>query len=709
MREINQKYENIIEEKDFWIFLAGAGCSVEPPSLLPDANSMIEQLVKFYTPSAEHEHILSLEALRLENILEIIRTQCDKNIHFLDFFEYRYIPNNIHYYLAEKMREGCPVLTTNFDFLIEHALLRTGVAKEAINLAITVQDYRELENEIGKIKNPAPLLCKLHGSTKNILTGQSTKNYQKEVIKDIGSSKQESSLLLKHPYKSFIFTSLPVEKNLVILGYSGENDYDILPTLLTLTNLQTLMWVNHIDSENRPEDTFEITYQEDMELDNGIIDSFLLNLKQNSPDTNIFKINANIPNLIGNHSQKDSLSTKNRRQTSYFEWLLKNVKKPEKITQYLICHIVYFNFDRYDDALRCGVRVLEQLEKNEDPEKEYIVRNNLGWINYTRGNHSEAITHFERVIDLLDAQNNTHDKIIYWNNIGEIYEKTKNFQKALEYYQNVVNTTHNSVKLTEKLKAINSIVQIYEELGKKDSAIEYYEKAIRLADKMEDMDLKSIYLNNTASLYYEQEKFDLSIDLFEKSQKLLRKLNKPKKLALILNNIGNLYQKTGVYSKALTYFEEALQIDEDINNARGKAIRLNKIGEINNLKGKYSDALDYFKNSLQISGKVKEESLKLKIYKNIGTTHFHLKNYGEALVAFRLGLALSEKLENLEMKADFLNNIAGSHYMQLNFQEAYDKAKEALQALRLSGGGKTVKSIQLEKRINEIESHLDES
>lgn len=711
MREINQKFTDIIKSKQNWMYLAGAGCSIDPPSSLPDGNSLKKQLLRFCCPNSEYENLLSIVDLQLENLLKIIQNQWDKSLKCLDFFEHAYNPNNIHFYLARQMLGGSPILTTNFDFLIEHALLRKGASKDGINLVITKEDFKDYESQNKDSVQGRPVLFKLHGSTKNILTGVDLHSFQKSLINDIGTYKNEFSLFFKHPYKSYIFNHSSKLQNLVILGYSGKNDRDMLPTLLNSNNFQTIIWIDHKDNPNNTERTFEIIYTEnDISLEKfNKIERFLIDLKRSSPATKIYKIEGHTKKLLNPGETPELKTQEGLKKISYYEWLSNNMIQPDEVSKYLISHIIYFNFERYDDALRCGVRVLEKVDEDKEREKEFVIRNNLGWIHYNRGNNSEAINNFQTILDILEAQHNNHDKIIYYNNIGEIFEKMKDFQKALDYYEKALNIPKNSVKVNEKLNALESIVSIKKQIGETEAAISYYEKALDLTEKIQNNERKAVYINNMASIYCEKEKFDVALDLFNQSKDILQDLDNLELLATNLNNMGTLFQKTNEYNKALSNFKEALRIDTQIGNNRGKALRLNKIGEIHILKENYTKAMDKFKKSLQIAGKINNDLIKLKVYKNIGKTHFYLKDYGEAIIAFQLGKNLSEKLEKFEIKADFLNNIAGCYYMTLDFEKSLKNAQEALQTLKLSGGSKSIKSIQLEKRIKEIKSQLDEN
>ena len=53
-------------------FLVGAGCSVNPPQLLPNGRSMMETVIKYECTESEIEKISKLKDLRFEQLIEIV-------------------------------------------------------------------------------------------------------------------------------------------------------------------------------------------------------------------------------------------------------------------------------------------------------------------------------------------------------------------------------------------------------------------------------------------------------------------------------------------------------------------------------------------------------------------------------------------------------------------------------------------------------------
>ncbi|MFX1259540.1 MAG: SIR2 family protein, partial [Promethearchaeota archaeon] len=156
-------------------FLVGAGCSVDAPSCLPAGRPMMEAIINYTCAQSEREKILKLKELRFEQVVEIIRDRLDPDLKIIDYYGHCDKPNLQHFFLAGMIKKGHFVMTTNFDFLIEYALLQSGVPKDQIIPVITKQDfetYRVPNELVNEGKKP---IYKIHGSTKNVITGEDTK------------------------------------------------------------------------------------------------------------------------------------------------------------------------------------------------------------------------------------------------------------------------------------------------------------------------------------------------------------------------------------------------------------------------------------------------------------------------------------------------------------------------------------------------------
>ncbi|MFX1570806.1 MAG: tetratricopeptide repeat protein [Promethearchaeota archaeon] len=706
MHETDLQLKKLLKDGQKYIFIAGAGCSINPPSNLPSSTKMMEEIIKFTCAESEIENISNLKGLRFETFLEIIRNQFDHDLKILEYFEQCKKPNIIHFFLAEMINKGYVVITTNFDFLIEHALIQSNKDNDHIFSVITEKDYKEFKNIFEYLNTGKKFLFKIHGSLKDILNERNTKEYFVSLIKKIGSYKSEFDLFFVEPYKGVLLNKLLNDAILILLGYSGQNDFDILPILKKYHKLKRIIWVNHVPNEQENCNILEIIKNERLSIKMDNVDKILFQIKNQNPNVELFRVNVNSIKFIKSFIDIDVKLDPVAFSIEFRDWLLHNFKDPNMMMKFLIPHILYFNFDRYDDSFRCGIRALEYINENDDQNHKVLILNNIAWFYFKMGNYSEAILNFEEAFRISHELGYKDREIIYLSNLGEINEKIKDFSKALHYYKEALKILEETDNLTEELRIINSIIEIYEELQIYTEALIYSDKAIKIAEKLGDLKKKAMISNNIASIHYKLENFNLSLEYFQKSEKIFRRLNNIKNLAICLNNIGTIYQKFGDYSIALEKFKEALEYDERLKNKEGKARHLSKLGEVHLDQKNYKNALKYFIDAIKISQELKDFKIEMKFHNLLGKSHYYLRDYTNAMNSFNSGKKIAEMFNDLKTKADFLNNIAGCYFMQLNNKMALNCAEESLLILKLVGMGKSIKAMTLEKKIVEIKNQI---
>ena len=146
MKLTNLNIKDLINNEKKLTFLVGAGCSVDAPSCLPAGRPMMEAIINYTCVESEREKILKLKGLRFEQLVEIVRDSLDPELKIIDYYGQCDTPNLQHFFLAGMIKKGQFVMTTNFDFLIEYALLQSGVPKDEIIPIITKQDFETYSN-----------------------------------------------------------------------------------------------------------------------------------------------------------------------------------------------------------------------------------------------------------------------------------------------------------------------------------------------------------------------------------------------------------------------------------------------------------------------------------------------------------------------------------------------------------------------------------
>ncbi len=707
MQELSLTVNDILTKDSKIVYLTGSGCSTYKPSCLVELKDFTKALLNFACDKHEVEKILELEDFKFENLIEILRHQIDKDLKIFDFFDLCDKPNPFHYFLAKKILEGNYVLTTNFDLLIERALLNSGVTKENVSLAITEKDFEKFQDLCKQDKNKDHLLCKLLGSTKNLITNENTKQYFTSLLNKIGGFKDNASILEIESSKRNLLENVLSNSTLIVLGFSAVKDNCIASILKNGIEVKKIAWINHVENQNGREKIYEIL-NSDVKSSNDLneLDKYLFEIKRNTPNVQLFRVDVDSKKLVEGLIDPTLKISSDNFNIDLLTWLNEKIKISNEVKKFVVPHIIFFNFNRFDDALKTGEKALNILDRSKDVLDKLLVMNNIGWIYFSKGNFSEAINRFHEALLLAGETGDSKSQIIFLNNLGEIYEKVNDYQESLKYYYESLGIAEDTRDLTEKLRCINFIVDLHEKLDHYDEAIKWYDKAIKTAESLNDLSSKAIYLNNLAAIHYKKGDYPSAAEFFKQSEKIVSELHDDDKLAIHLNNIGVFYQNNKEYQKALEKFDEALYIDELSGNLKGKMWRLNKIGCVYQELKKYSDALMWFKMGLYTAKKLKDTVMIGAFYNAIGKTYFFEKNFNKAIIWFRKAQRKAIKTNDMLNKADYLNNIAGCYFMKQNYKEALKNAEESLQDLRLLGLGASYKANNLRSKIQEIKQRI---
>ncbi len=649
MKLTNLTIKDLFTDDAKLTFLVGAGTSVDSPSCLPAGRPMMDAIIRYTCAESEVKRVLELEELRFEQLVEIVRDLLDKELKIIDYYGQCDKPNLQHYFLAEMIKKGHFVMTTNFDFLIEHALLYLEVPKEEIKVIITRKNFQKYNNPSELHEQGIKTIYKIHGSTKNIIKGKDTRDSLIATIQAFGSNKEGLNVFQIEPFKRPLFDNISKNRSLLIMGYSGSDDFDVVPTLKVLRGLQNIIWINYINDDGGNEKIYEI----DIDSTNNLskVDQILIEIHRMNSAAHIYRADANTTRMIKEIFEiKPKISPENF-SASPMEWLKENVKPPDEFLEYYIPYKIYFDFDMYNDAMRCLKAIVHKAEESDSKSWKAIAITSIGLIHKWQGNYSEALKLYEEALKLDDQLGNLSNKVTDLNNIGEIHRAKGNYPEALKMYQESLKIAEKLNDLERKAVALNNIAAIRFSLGNLLEALKLFEETLKIYEQLGDLMNKSIALNNIGMVYHSQWNFPEALKRYELALMIAEQLGDLSEKATRLNNIGEIYRENGHYQEALKYYIEALGIAEQLQDLSGKAIYLNNVGLVYKALGNYSEALKLYKEALKIDDHLENLSNKAADLNNIGELYFLQENYQEALKWYEKALEIDEKLGESSGKA----------------------------------------------------------
>jgi tetratricopeptide (TPR) repeat protein len=250
---------SLIHSQERICCLAGAGISMDSPSSCLSGLQAVEFILKELTPDAKTGDQLKRYAspasfpsaqpiLRFEHLIVVMQNAVDGMLSFIyQLFDHKQ-PNGHHYLMAHLVENGHLVLTTNFDMNIEQAL--SGKIYDYAVAGLDPWDLSLVGKKVG-------FLGKIHGSLYR--HGKKTQQSLQTTIRSIlsGSSDQLSDVAGPEAGKAF-FREVLSNKLLLVIGYSGFDDFDLVPLIRDTKSEQMVIWIKHTSSSQIAVETFEM-------------------------------------------------------------------------------------------------------------------------------------------------------------------------------------------------------------------------------------------------------------------------------------------------------------------------------------------------------------------------------------------------------------------------------------------------------------------
>jgi len=435
IKKSNLNINKLISEDEKLTFLVGAGASVGSPSKLPAASEVIKALIKFSCSKSEINKILKIQDLPFEILAGIILESLN-DVKFLDFYQESDKPNLEHFVLAEMIKKGAYIITTNFDFLLECALLQSDIPKKKIIPVITEKDYERFSDPEKLYRSGKFPIYKIHSSPKNIITGENTRKSFTNTLRLIGLNQTRNNIIQLEPYKAQFLEKTSSDRTLIIIGYSGRNDFDLISTLKIMDDLKNLIWINHISESKAKEVLYEFSKPKSSDL-SGMddLDQKLSDIKRLNEAVNVYRLNVNTPKFLEKLLKNKDRISKVKFEIDLMEWLKSNVNEPNELTKLHISNKIYFETENYDDSLRCSERIFKLSEASGDNRWKAISLMEMGIINYTQMNYKDALEWLRKALQIQIKIKIFPQRVTIFKYLGLSFQTQKNYTEAIRHFE----------------------------------------------------------------------------------------------------------------------------------------------------------------------------------------------------------------------------------------------------------------------------------
>jgi len=679
MKKVNFDIKELLIN-DPLTFLVGAGCSINSPSSLPAGRAMMDAIIEHVSTKQDCKKLVNLSELRFESLVEIVRDNVDPTLKTIDYYAECDKPNLIHYFLAKMIEKGNFVMTTNFDLLIEHAMINSGIPSKDIRIAITREDFEILKNPKKLYEEGQKTLYKIHGSTKNLLTNESTKASLIATIQAFGSNKQGQNVFQVEPFKRELFDNISKGRTLIVIGYSGSDDFDVIPTLKVLHELKSVIWIDHITSDDSK--IYEVE-------GSGVgsrkkVDQILIDIKGKTNIPHVYKVEMNTSEFSKLVSSSGySISNVNFNLTPQ-AWLKENVKVEDESIRFLIPQQIYHDYNLYEDSLRCARQLLKFAKKTRNSTLEVRAMILEGKVLDSSGKHTDAIKIFKNALSQAKSLGNEEWIAAALNNIAIVFNSQTSYSEALDYFKQALQLFESQGSLNEQGIVLRNIGSILKNLNQNSEALDYSLKALRISETLGKLSDKGDLLMIIGMIEVSMGKIEDAIKHFEESLMINDQLHDYDGKMGSLNVLGDLMMKLGDFNQASIYLQNALTISKTIKDSSGEASTLNNLGMLHTKLSNFAEATNFLNQAQKIAKNCGDTIAEANSSANIGLVYYYQGQMDKALKIWENTLKIYEKSGYEFGKANIYINMGDVYYQKQKYKKSSQVLEEALKIGRKS-------------------------
>ncbi|MFX0061587.1 MAG: tetratricopeptide repeat protein [Candidatus Hermodarchaeota archaeon] len=621
--------ETLFQPADRFCFLVGSGISLDPPSCLPTGTQFTQALLERLIPERVLGNILALmrhereemqgpgDYLRFEHLMEYLE-KFDPQLQTLDPYAACETPNSNHLFLAHMLTQGHPILTTNFDNLIEYALLNIGVARKLIYPVIHPQDWANDPKQ-----NQFPVY-KLHGSLIDVRSKQKSKLSIKRTLAQIARNK--GGMFQFSPWKRNILQGILQDYDLIVVGYSGLNDFDVMPTLWGIPSPKRVLWISHDPTISANQAQIEVLQNRDssVSLPTSYVDPVHHNLlffaqyhvRQPYQLIHITVHTRKLLDWLWSQYLSHSLEPLDFSPCKEAEAFIPEQLAISETEQWLLTGEIFADRHIGRQGLYAYETALKIAKNTENQKLQGECLNAAGWLLYTQDRFEDALKCYQEALEIVEQLKNPRGKATLLKTIGWILQKQGRNEEALVYYEDALKIIQRLKNPYERATVLNTIGWLHYDQKNLDEALDHYQQALTIYERQEDVRGRATTLSNIADLFYAQQRLKEALEYYQQSLDIIEQQGDLQGKIIQLNKIGRFFENQGRPDRALTYYKQVFELADQLADLRGKATALSKIGRLFHNQGQIDQAMEYSQQALAIAKQLNNPDLIKEIEEN---------------------------------------------------------------------------------------------
>jgi signal transduction histidine kinase len=237
-------------------------------------------------------------------------------------------------------------------------------------------------------------------------------------------------------------------------------------------------------------------------------------------------------------------------------------------------------------------------------------------------------------------------KIIALNNIGWINYRKGNYKKASEFAFEALNAAEKIGNYNEAAKANNTIGSVYNDQSVPVNSLLYFNRALHQYKRAGNKAGEGRIWNNLGYTALKANMLDSALYYCNEAIKINSTLPNKYYLAFTYRTLGDIYKTKREFTDAYTYFRKSLVISNSIQNNFLAVTNLNRLGQLEQEMNKTDSAIHYYSESNKLAVKSGFRSILPQSLEGLAKAYALKKNYSAAYTYQKAFSDLNDSLKN---------------------------------------------------------------
>ena len=199
----------------------------------------------------------------------------------------------------------------------------------------------------------------------------------------------------------------------------------------------------------------------------------------------------------------------------------------------------------YDHAGEIALTILDNLPENEKSWIKGRIYYLLGSIDDDRGQHEEALMHFQTARENYRIVQNLIDEAKALRAIGIIYWRKADFDTAETYFLQAMEQEKKEQNISEVALTLTNLAILEKARNHLTKAIAYTQQALNYHKETGYLYGQATALSSLGGCYTNQENFDQAISTYSQARELFEKIGDLQRIAIVSYNLASLFFETG--------------------------------------------------------------------------------------------------------------------------------------------------------------------